>query len=229
MTSWASEFSQPETLSYFLLLFSYSSPIFHQFGNQFFLLNDSQIHPLLSFPTIITLVLVLIISTWTISTAMGLLSAFFSHTLGHWFKHLLHFWWFHNASMYDPRWAGPRIRTTIQFLLSSPLHHDLSVSVPQTWCSSQTELFWVLNLGFLLFFFFILLLSLVNNPVPPIFSTKITSCMNSFLPNKKEQKKKKKKRERKKKEQITPSLVPHSPLLFITMDCCKAFHILSSD
>ena len=104
--------------------------------------------------------------------------------------------------------AGPRIRTKMHLLLSSPLHHDLSVSLPQTWCSSQTELFWVLNLGFLLFFFvlffFFLLLSLVNNPVPPIFSTKITSCMNSFLPNKKE----KKKRERRKNKLLPPWFPP---------------------
>lgn len=196
MTPWASEFSQPETLSYFLLLSSYSSPIFHQLGNQFFLLNDSQIHSLLSFPTIITLwVLVLIISTWTISTAMGLLSAFFSHTLGHWFQHLLHFWWFHNASMYDPRqgWAKNLNQDALSALLPSapwPLYFSPAHWVILTnWAPLGSEL--GLSSGF-----FPLLLSLANNPVPPIFSTKITSYMTSFLPNKKEQKKK---RERKNK------------------------------
>ena len=149
MTSWDSEFSQPETLCYFLLLSSYSSPIFHQLGNQFFLLNDSQMHPLLSSPNIITLVLVLIISTWTISTATGLLSAFFSHTLGHWFQHLLHFWWFHNASMSDPRqgWAKNLNQYAPSGLLPSA---PWPISVPHTACSSQTELLWVRNLGFLL-------------------------------------------------------------------------------
>lgn len=209
MTSWASEFSQPETLSYFLLLFSYSSPIFHQLGNQFFLLNDSQIHPLLSFPTIITLVLVLIISTWTILTAVGLLSAFFSHTLGHWFKHLLHFWWFRNAGMHDPRqgWTKNPNQDAPSALLPS---------APWPLCFTPTDLVFLTNwalLGsepglssvfFFCLFFFFLLLSLVNNPVPPIFSTKITSCMNSFLPNKKE----KKKRERRKNKLLPPWFPP---------------------